>query len=163
MSAAKCNIRSSIWCDKSRKLLQPPQKIPAGVLIGGRQGRWGGGRAAAARAGQWGPRRVDRPGGGRRARRSGEGCPERSGGSARVKRRPRPPWWRVSTSEAKAAPAVVEGQHESSEGCARRGGGSARVGRRPRPPWWRVSRKGRFRSYKKSPQAFTRGDILQIT
>ncbi len=39
--------------------------------------RWGeGGRAEAARAAQWGPRRVARPGGGRRPRRSGEGCPE---------------------------------------------------------------------------------------
>ena len=37
-----------------------------------------------------GPRRVVRPGGERRAHRSGEGCPECNGGSARLKRRLRP-------------------------------------------------------------------------
>ena len=60
---------------------------------------------------------------------SSGGCARRNGGSARVGRRPRPPW--VSTSGAEAAPAV--GQHEWGGGCARRG--SARVKRRPRPPW----------------------------
>ena len=35
-----------------------------------------GGRTEAARAAQWGPRRGARPGGERRAHRSGEGCPE---------------------------------------------------------------------------------------
>ena len=38
----------------------------------------------------WGPRRVARPDGERRAHRSGEGCPECNGGSARLKRRLRP-------------------------------------------------------------------------
>ena len=52
--------------------LRPPAAPPAG-----RKTRWGeGGRAGVARAAQWGPRRVARPGGGRRPRRSGEGCPE---------------------------------------------------------------------------------------
>ena len=38
----------------------------------------------------WGPQRVARPDGERRAHRSGEGCPECNGGSARLKRRLRP-------------------------------------------------------------------------
>ena len=40
--------------------------------------------------GKWGPRKVARPCGERRAHRSGEGCPECNGGSARLKRRLRP-------------------------------------------------------------------------
>ena len=40
--------------------------------------------------GAWGPRKVVRPCGERRAHHSGEGCPEYNGGSARLKRRLRP-------------------------------------------------------------------------
>ena len=99
-------------CDKKEKIHKEGQKV--------RLSRGG-------QAGRRNPRRVGRVGGERRARRSGEGCPEWSGGSARVKRRLRPP--RVSTREVEAAPAVTVGQHESSGGCARRNGGSARLGR----------------------------------
>ena len=38
----------------------------------------------------WGPHKVVRPGGERRAHRSGEGCPNQGVGSARLKRRLRP-------------------------------------------------------------------------
>ena len=135
-----------------------PQRrgLPDGVPGGAAAPVGKGGRAEAARAGRWGPRRGGSPGGERRARRSGEGCPERSegsarvkrrsarrgGGSARVKRRPRPPWRRglagaqrrVSTSQAEAAPAVAEGLHESSGGRARRvGRGANGKGRQDKP------------------------------
>ena len=73
-------------CDKKEKIHKEGQKSP---LEPGRASRvgavgppegweswWGKGGAAAARGAQWGPRRVGRPGGERRARRSGEGCPE---------------------------------------------------------------------------------------
>ena len=98
-----------------------------------------GGRTAAAMAARWGPRRVGSPGGERRAHRSGEGCPmgspagrqPRWGKAGAPKRRGLPGVQRRgSTSQAEAAPAVAEGQHESSGGRARRSGGSARVKRR---------------------------------
>ena len=55
-----------------------PQRggLPNGAPGGSADPVGKGGRAAAGRAAQWGPRRVGRPGGERRARRSGEGCPE---------------------------------------------------------------------------------------
>ena len=101
-------------CDKKEKIHKEGQKSPlepgraigagGGGVPGGSGASAGkGGRAGAARAAQWGPRRVGRPGGERRARRSGEGCPEWSGGSARVKRRLRPPQRWVSTTGAGAA------------------------------------------------------------
>ena len=177
-----CDKKEKIHKEGEKSSLEPGRasRVGGGGGFGGSRELAGeGGRAAAARAAQWGPRRVGRPGGERGARRSGEGCPmgspagreswqgkagapERRGlpgverrvstsqaeaapavtegqhkgsggrarrGSARVKRRPRPP--RVSTSQAEAAPAVPEGQHEGSGGCARRNGGSARLGRGP--------------------------------
>ncbi len=42
--------------------------------------------------------------------------------------------WRVSTSQAEAAAAVVEGQHEWGGGCGRRNGEPARRKQRPFPP-----------------------------
>ena len=116
-------------CDKKEKIHKEGQKSP---LEPGR----------ASGAGGWrGPRRVGRAGGervapergglpmgsptGRQTRRGKADAPQRRGLPG-VKRR-------VSTSQAEAAPAVTEGQHESSGDCARRG--SARVKRRPRPPW----------------------------
>ena len=79
-----------------------PQRrgLANGVPDGSTDPVGGGGRAVAARAA-----RNEMEG----QHESSEGRARRSGGSARVKRRLRPPWWRVSTSGAKAAPAVVEG------------------------------------------------------
>ena len=54
---------------------------------------------------------------GRKTRWGKAGAPQR-GGLPEME-------WRVSLTQAKAAPAAVEGQHESSGGRARRGGGSA--------------------------------------
>ena len=54
---------------------------PSGPLSRHRERGWGE---------SWGPQRVARPDGERRAHRSGEGCPECNGGSARLKRRLRP-------------------------------------------------------------------------
>ena len=56
-------------CDKKEKIHKEGQKVR--LSRGGQAGRGDGGE--------------------RGARRSGEGCPEWSGGSARVKRRLRPP------------------------------------------------------------------------
>ena len=55
---------------------------------------------------------------------------------------------------ARAARSVAEGQHEWGEGRARRGGGLMKGG---------TAEKEGSAAIKKSPQAFTRGDILQIT
>ena len=60
-----------------------------------------GGRAGAARAARSGAEGQHESSGGRARRNEG---------SARVKRRPRPP--RVSTREAEAAPAVTVGRHD---------------------------------------------------
>ena len=54
------------------------------------QDRGGGSPFALQRAGFWGPCKVVRPCGERRTHRSGEGCPQCNGGSARLKRRLRP-------------------------------------------------------------------------
>ena len=54
------------------------------------QKRGGGSPFALQRAGFWGPCKVVRPCGERRTHRSGEGCPQCNGGSARLKRRLRP-------------------------------------------------------------------------
>ena len=112
------------FATKRRKFTKRGKKVrlSRGRRVGGqwdprRVGRVGGegGRAAAGRGAQWGPRRVADPvgKGGRaaaaRAARSGAegqhessgGRARRNGGSARGKRRPRPP--RVSTREAEAA------------------------------------------------------------
>ena len=58
------------------------------LLRGGDRG--GGSPFALQRAGFWGPCKVVRPCGERRTHRSGEGCPQCNGGSARLKRRLRP-------------------------------------------------------------------------
>ena len=91
-------------CDKKEKINKEGQKSPL------EPGRAIGAGCPAGRETRWGK----------------AGAPQR-GGVPGVERR-------VSTSQAEAAAAVVEGQHEGSGGRARRNGGSARVKRRPRPP-----------------------------
>ena len=92
-------------CDKKEKIHKEGQKSP---LEPGRVS--GAGELAGTPAG-------------RESWRGKAGAPQR-GGVPGVERR-------VSTSQAEAAPAVTEGQHESSGGRARRNGGSARLGRGP--------------------------------
>ena len=75
---------------------------------------WGGKAGAPQRGGV--PNGVP---GGSQTRRGKAGAPERRGLPGMK--------WRVSTSQAEAAPAA--GQHEGSGGRARRNGGSARLGR----------------------------------
>ena len=88
-------------CDKKEKIHKKGEKSP---LEPGRASGAGGGIPGGSQT-RWGK----------------AGAPER-GGLPGVERR-------VSTSQAEAAPAVTEGQHESSGGRARRNGGSARLGR----------------------------------
>ena len=116
-------------CDKKEKIhkkgqkssLEPGRASGAGGMAGALAGResWRGKAGVPQRGGV--PNGVP---GGSQTRWGKAGAPERRGLPG-VERR-------VSTSQAEAAPAVTEGQHEGSGGRARRG--SARVKRRPRPP-----------------------------
>ncbi len=134
----------------SRKKAGAPQRrgLADGVPGGAAAPVGKGGRAEAARAARWGPRRGGSPGGERRARRSGEGWPmgppagrqPRWGKAGAPKRRGLPdgvPGGAAApvgkggrAAAARAARSAAEGQHESSGGRARRSGGSARVKRR---------------------------------
>ena len=111
-------------CDKKEKIHKEGQKSP---LEPGQASRGAVG-PPAGRESWWGkagaPQRGGVPNGvpgGSQTRRGKAGAPERRGLPGMK--------WRVSTSQAEAAPAA--GQHEGSGGRARRNGGSARLGRGP--------------------------------